>query len=151
MNCETRQAIGIDNVEYENSRYQFKPTDMLTYEIDNTNLPLLFPFHLESGDFMYQPILYVMPMRINMRYIEKVKRTTITPLFFDSRGFISKESVDLYHNNKKKRFELLKTSQTYYNDIKNHQIDGVQNVKQTTTIKGRNYIKAKRSVYGTNC
>lgn len=145
MECN-RIGNSVEEIVYENSRFQFKPDEIYTRLIDGANVPILFP--MQDTYLSYKPIFFKPPKHSTGQWYATFIRTVVEPVFFSTRGLIERSSTDLYYNEVRREYRLMTSKHYEFMAIDNTQIPGYINYHNEKSLVGRDYIKARRSVYG---
>ena len=150
MNCKNRIGEATETTTVESSLMQFSPEEIIVQKVEYFNIPVLFPFIDGNGILCYKPIFLKPRKRAIEKWYKIYVQKIVRPIFFDTSGIVKKESVGLYYNERRNQYRLMTTKFYEYVFGKNYRLDGVMNVRHEKHLVGKNYKKAKRSVYGTN-
>lgn len=151
MKCVRKVNATDEPISYKNSIFQFDPTDIFTHSVDGVNLPIFFPIQSEVFEVVnYEPIFFK-PKRKSKSYDYYIKiKTKITPIMFDTEGVVERSQTGIVKDSNPNIYRLLTSKFYEYVSGQNIQIDGIVNITNKKTVSGKNYIKANRSVYGTD-
>lgn len=151
MKCVRKVNATDEPLSSDNSMFQFDPTAIFTQVVDGVNIPIFFPIQSEVFEVVsYEPIFFKPRTRSkDYDYYIKIK-TKITPMLFDTEGVVERSQTGIVKDSNPNIYRLLTSKFYEYVSGQNIQIGGIANVINTKKVIGRNYIKANRSVYGTD-
>lgn len=134
----------------ENSKYQFDAHNLMVRRVQDINLPILFPFIDEGTESLsYEPIFLKPPSTKYDKWYSIYTTQVVEPIYFNTKGIIERKDTKLYKNTVTQRYRLM-TTKFFEHIVAKNVFIGYNNIKREKHIVGRNYIKAKRSVFGEN-
>lgn len=151
MKCVRKVNAENPEYTYENSVFQFDPRNIFTQEITGINIPIFFPIQKEVFEVInYQPIFFKPKKRCkDYEYYIQLK-TKINPVFFNTDGIVERSQAGIVRDSNPNIYRLVVSKFLEHVSIRNHQIPGLQNTTRTKMVQGRDYIKANRSIYGSD-